>query len=324
MLASHFIEIAVKELGCARPTLTQAGIETLLHYDWPGNIRELCNVIQRAAIFAQGGALEFDLPMRKAQAASTSPRSESGDGDNAEYLTEAEVRRRERENLLIVLQKTDLRIKGVDGAAELLGIKPTTLMSRIEKLGLRRPPSPSRLATPGEVPLERENSDTQPPAPFAGSPGQPDCTGKSVSAITETALASTFGYVIAESGETDNTLCIVTFTNAPGEGPPPHTHTVEDETFIVHEGELEFYQDGRTFTGHPSDVIYLVRGKRHYFKVISGNPTKYTVVCVPAGFDRFFREAAVESKKLQPDIATATLIGIGAKYGIHIEAPPAL
>jgi hypothetical protein len=41
------------------------------------------------------------------------------------------------------------------------------------------------------------------------------------------------GYVIAESDETKNTMCIMTFTNAPGEGPPPHTHTVEDETFNV-------------------------------------------------------------------------------------------
>jgi quercetin dioxygenase-like cupin family protein len=129
------------------------------------------------------------------------------------------------------------------------------------------------------------------------------------------------GYVIAESDETNNTMCIMTFTNAPGEGPPPHTHTVEDETFIVHEGVLEFYQDDRTFKGQPGDVIYLVRGKRHYFKVISGNPAKYTVVCVPGGFDRFFREAAVEFQRLQPDIDT--LIGIGAKYGIQIEAPPA-
>src|SRR5690349_20070446 len=62
LLATHFIEISVKELGCPRPRLTPAGIETLQSYDWPGNIRELRNVIQRAAIFAQGGSLEFDLP----------------------------------------------------------------------------------------------------------------------------------------------------------------------------------------------------------------------------------------------------------------------
>jgi transcriptional regulator with GAF, ATPase, and Fis domain len=49
------------------------------------------------------------------------------------------MRRRERENVFAVLQKAGWKIKGVDGAAELLGVKPTTLISRIEKLGLRRP-----------------------------------------------------------------------------------------------------------------------------------------------------------------------------------------
>jgi DNA-binding NtrC family response regulator len=139
LLATHFIEIAVKELGCPRPRLTRAGIETLLNYDWPGNIRELCNVIQRSVIFAQGGALEFNLAMGKAPADPSFSRPALGDDDNPEYLTEAEMRRRERENLFIVLQKTGWKIKGVDGAAELLGVRPTTLASRIEKLGLRRP-----------------------------------------------------------------------------------------------------------------------------------------------------------------------------------------
>ncbi len=55
-----------------------------------------------------------------------------------EFLTEPEIQRRERENLWIVLQKTGWKIKGADGAAELLGIKPTTLISRIKKMGLKR------------------------------------------------------------------------------------------------------------------------------------------------------------------------------------------
>ena len=62
LLANHFVELLVKELGCPKPRLTRAGIETLQGYDWPGNIRELRNVIERAVIFAQGGALEFDVP----------------------------------------------------------------------------------------------------------------------------------------------------------------------------------------------------------------------------------------------------------------------
>ena len=139
LLASHFIETAVKELKCPRPRLTQAGIETLLNYDWPGNIRELCNVIQRAAIFAQGGALQFDLPMSNTSAELTSRKPANGDNSDAGYVTEAEIRRRERENLSIVLQKTGWKIKGIGGAAELLGVSPTTLFARIEKMGFRRP-----------------------------------------------------------------------------------------------------------------------------------------------------------------------------------------
>jgi transcriptional regulator with GAF, ATPase, and Fis domain len=137
LLATHFVEMLVKELGCPRPRLTRAGIETLQNYDWPGNIRELRNVIERAAIFAQGGALDFDLPGTGVDL--TSYGLEDGSEVEPEYLTDAEMRRRERENLFAVLQKTGWKIKGVDGAAELLGLKPTTLISRIEKMGLKRP-----------------------------------------------------------------------------------------------------------------------------------------------------------------------------------------
>lgn len=136
LLAGHFLELAVKELGCVRPRLTRAGTETLQNYDWPGNVRELRNVIERAAIFAQGGALEFDLPIT----GSDPTHFEPVDLERAEqeFLTDAEMRRRERENLFAVLRKTGWKIKGVDGAAELLGVKPTTLISRIEKMGLKR------------------------------------------------------------------------------------------------------------------------------------------------------------------------------------------
>lgn len=121
LLAAHFIEMSARELGCPRPRLTRAGLETLLSYDWPGNARELRNVIERATIFAQGGALDFDLPLTGTDL--TSCRLEAVDEVESEYLTGAEMRRRERKNLVIVLQRPAWRIKGVDGAAELLGLK---------------------------------------------------------------------------------------------------------------------------------------------------------------------------------------------------------
>jgi DNA-binding NtrC family response regulator len=139
LLAAHFIDISVKELECPRPRLTRAGIETLQGYDWPGNIRELRNVIERAVIFARGGALDFDVSGTGSSVDITSFLPLDVDQAEPEYLTESEMRRRERENLFVVLQRTGWKIKGVDGAAELLGMKPTTLISRIEKMGLKRP-----------------------------------------------------------------------------------------------------------------------------------------------------------------------------------------
>jgi DNA-binding NtrC family response regulator len=139
LLAAHFVELLVKELGCPKPRLTRAGIEALESYEWPGNIRELRNVIERAAIFARGGALEFDLPVTGASVDPTSFGPQYSDGLDPEYLTESEMRRRERENLLAILQKTGWRIKGSDGAAELLGVKATTLVARIKKMGFNRP-----------------------------------------------------------------------------------------------------------------------------------------------------------------------------------------
>ena len=139
LLATHFVELLVKELGCLQPRLTRAGIETLQGYDWGGNIRELRNVIERAVIMARGGALEFDLPVTGSSVNLTSFEPQDDDAPTPEYLTESEMRRRERENLLAILQKTAWKIKGSEGAAELLGVKANTLIARIKKMGFQRP-----------------------------------------------------------------------------------------------------------------------------------------------------------------------------------------
>jgi transcriptional regulator with GAF, ATPase, and Fis domain len=141
LLARHFVDLSAKDLKCAKPRLTRAGVVKLQSYDWPGNVRELRNVIERAVILARGGSLEFDLPIQPA--ASTVPAAKSLPGsaaaDEPEFLTEVELQLRERDNLLRILQKTNWKIKGPEGAAETLGVKPTTLLSRIAKWGLRKP-----------------------------------------------------------------------------------------------------------------------------------------------------------------------------------------
>lgn len=138
-LATHFVELSVRELKCAKPRLTRASVAKLQNYDWPGNVRELRNVIERAVILAQGGTLYFDLPQARQAALPFPPTPRSGETAHPEFLTEAELQRRERENLRIILEKTQWKIKGPDGAAELLGVKATTLLSRMKKWGLRKP-----------------------------------------------------------------------------------------------------------------------------------------------------------------------------------------
>jgi transcriptional regulator with GAF, ATPase, and Fis domain len=142
LLAQHFINFSVKEMGCAKPRLTRAGIIQLQGYDWPGNVRELRNVIERAVILARGGALEFDLPAAQAQSthATATPRAEAPAATGV--LTEAEMRQNERDNLVKVLEQANWKVKGADGAAEILGVKPSTLRERIKTLGIKRPSVP--------------------------------------------------------------------------------------------------------------------------------------------------------------------------------------
>jgi len=143
LLAKHFVELSARELKCAKPRLTRAAVTKLQSYDWPGNVREVRNVIERAVILARGGVLEFDLPIaaQSAPPARPSPGTDPPTGSVAQpkFLTEAELQRFERDNLLKVLEAANWKIGGLDGAAELLGVKPTTLLSRMDKWGLKRP-----------------------------------------------------------------------------------------------------------------------------------------------------------------------------------------
>src|SRR5208337_1063711 len=115
LLAKHFVDLSVKELRCPKPRLTRAAVATLQNYDWPGNVRELRNVIERAVILARGGALSFDLPVTDSTRPATHTELMEAE-PGSPVCTEAEMRRRERENILAALQGTGWKIKGADGA----------------------------------------------------------------------------------------------------------------------------------------------------------------------------------------------------------------
>ncbi len=134
VLAAHFLEQSARKLNLSAPRLTPAEIMRLQAYDWPGNVRELQNVVERAVIGARFGPLQFLLPEGPAD-----PPAPSQAPPFDEIVPEAEMIRRERDNIRRALQKAAGKIYGPSGAAKLLDMKPTTLASRVRKLGLNTP-----------------------------------------------------------------------------------------------------------------------------------------------------------------------------------------
>ena len=142
LLADHFAETVARKLGRARPVLDDACRALLRRYDWPGNVRELANVIERAVITARDGRLDLDRAI-PSSAAPAAPSSASGPAAtasaSARVRTAAELAELERENLKLALEAAGWKIAGAGGAAERLGLKPTTLTSRMRALGIQRP-----------------------------------------------------------------------------------------------------------------------------------------------------------------------------------------
>ena len=131
-LAIHFLASASKRFGLPPATLKQRHVQELQAYDWPGNIRELQNVVERALITSQGRDLEFELHANSSVPAITAP------AETERIYTEAEMKTFERDNLLRALEATDWKVGGDGGAAKLLGMKPTTLASRMKVMGIAR------------------------------------------------------------------------------------------------------------------------------------------------------------------------------------------
>jgi len=134
-LAQHFLVQSARKLGLSQPRLTSAQITDLQSYDWPGNVRELQNVIERAVIRSRDGQLEPGITR------SVSPRPSARKTESVLEPSPAaldKIKANERDLILEALAKTRGKIYGADGAAALLGIKPTTLSSRVHRNGLKK------------------------------------------------------------------------------------------------------------------------------------------------------------------------------------------
>jgi len=129
VLATHFLKQAATRSNLPPPRLTRSNVRELTSYSWPGNIRELQNVIERAVILSRGGTLHFQLQ----ESAVNSPRQVVPVPTTQKQWLESQ-----RANIKAALEKSGGKIYGKGGAAELLGLRPTTLSSRIAALGIKR------------------------------------------------------------------------------------------------------------------------------------------------------------------------------------------
>ena len=133
LLVYGFVDEFSKTFGKRIQTISDESLAALKQYPWPGNVRELRNVVERAMINATGAQLTIPLPK---PVYTTATRSDK--------LVDVE-----KEHVRKVLESTGWRIRGLNGAAERLGLRPTTLETRMAKLGLTRPvPAAHRVAAP--------------------------------------------------------------------------------------------------------------------------------------------------------------------------------
>ena len=139
LLVSFFVQQVARKLGIDVPKIKQRHMIELQQYDWPGNIRELQNVVERAVIISRSGPLTFHLPMIEKNSLSQTPKPVSTTAQPNSLMTYDELKDLERQNLLRVLQQTNWKVSGVGGAAEWLGINPATLSSRMRTMGIKRP-----------------------------------------------------------------------------------------------------------------------------------------------------------------------------------------
>jgi transcriptional regulator with GAF, ATPase, and Fis domain len=124
LLVWAFIRQFEKKMGKQVESIPKRSMDALQRYSWPGNIRELRNVIEHAMIISTGTVLDIQVP------AATATEGTDGNLESAE-----------RKHILTALEKSGWRLSGEGGAANVLGIKRTTLQSKMKKLGLKRPMS---------------------------------------------------------------------------------------------------------------------------------------------------------------------------------------
>ena len=136
-LAHHFLGLICRELGRENLRMTQQQVSLLKQQDWPGNIRELKNVIERAVISSSGTRLRLNMTALGTPQEKPRSTQESAAGAS-DFVTAAEFKQLEKANIILALENAGWKTWGPGGAAELLGMKPSTLAYQMKMLGIKK------------------------------------------------------------------------------------------------------------------------------------------------------------------------------------------
>jgi len=139
-LAQHFLNRSCAELGRDQIKLSKQQVTRLQQHKWPGNIRELKNIIERAVILSKGNRARLDLVLPD-QSQGEEPEDNNQIPDST-FVTDAEFRQLEKTNIIAALKYANWQVWGENGAAELLGIKPSTLTYRMKNFGINKTKTP--------------------------------------------------------------------------------------------------------------------------------------------------------------------------------------
>jgi len=140
MLATAFARNFARRMGRRLVPLSDDCVRRLQAYNWPGNVRELQNIIERAVITSRDGHLNLDRALPESvNAAAAALGPVVADKPTAQHVrTARELEELERSNIIAALKAAEWRVAGEKGAAQLLGVKPTTLSSRMKALNIER------------------------------------------------------------------------------------------------------------------------------------------------------------------------------------------
>ena len=139
LLIDYFAQLLAKKFGKNYDRIAQEDIRRLVDYNWPGNVRELQNIVERAVIIHQGSTLKLSSQLIPYSSQSSIDEISSDNSVDTQLSLRNHIHESERTMILQALEKSNWKVSGPRGAANLLNIHPSTLNYRIKKFGIKKP-----------------------------------------------------------------------------------------------------------------------------------------------------------------------------------------